>query len=580
MKRASPRKWRLEFVYALLALCLVGLGVRLYWLQANLGPRAEQMIRRQQVMTIPTAGRPGLIFLRSGTGNVVLAGSRPIRSVYVDPDLIDEPDLAPTAIRLGKALGMTEVRVQELIFLRRERRFAWIKRGVSDQEADAVRALRLPWAGVTYEWKREYPNGPLAAAVVGFPPADPNSPSGMGVELQQRRVLAATDGRLVQMADASRRPLTAVASECVAPQDGLNVLLCIDAAIQEQLEKTLAETVEKFSGKWGSAIVVNPQTGEVLAMCSTPSFNPNDYAHATPEQYTNKTITVPFEPGSVAKPIFAAAAVQAGVVTYNTMIYCENGVYRAPRGGTISDHGNHYGFLSVHDILVHSSNIGMAKVGEKLGNRQLYEWARRFGLGEKTGIDLPGESGGILRDLRKWDGYSLRRVPFGQEVSTTTIQLAMAFSALVNGGELLRPRVADRIVDGSGRTVREFPRTVVRRVISRSVSDQTLSAMTDVVERGTGSGGKLSRWTSFGKTGTAQIPGPGGYSPNAYVASFVGGAPARSPKVLCLISIYWPTRNGYYGGKVAAPAVKEVLEHALMYLDVPSDRATAVASAD
>jgi cell division protein FtsI/penicillin-binding protein 2 len=316
-------------------------------------------------------------------------------------------------------------------------------------------------------------------------------------------------------------------------------------------------------------------------MCSYPTFNPNAFGRSNPADRTNRAITLPYEPGSAAKPIFAAAAVDAGVVTFDTNIYCENGTYFASKGGRISDHGHQYGYLSVLDIVVHSSNIGMAKIGEKLGNRQLRDIAYRFGFGQKTGVELTGEDQGIVRDMHKWDGYSLRRVPFGQEIAVTAMQLVMAFGALSNGGELLAPRLVDRVTDNQGQVVWQGQRKVVRRVLKPSVSAQTLESMAGVVERGTGSACKMKQWTSFGKTGTAQIPGPQGYQEGAYTGTFIGGAPVNKPRVLCLISVYWPNRRkGYYGGTVAAPYVKNVLEQSLAYLNVPPDRQPEVALGD
>ncbi|HUT56348.1 MAG TPA: penicillin-binding protein 2 [Phycisphaerae bacterium] len=566
-------KWRLHVVFSLLMLAMAALGGRMVQLVRAGRQDAGRMVLRQQLMVIPEPGRQGNIFVRTGKGYVLLAGTRCVPSCFADPNLIDDEDIAPTAIELGRALGMDPVQVQEKIHLRRQRRFVWVKRSISPAEANAVRALELPWVGITYEWKREYPNGGLAASVVGFPPAEDTAGTGAGVELAMHEVLSARDGRRVMLTDAARRPIVPVPERSTLPADGRSVLLCIDASIQGYLEQAVAGALSEFAGRWATGVVVEPHTGRILAMCSLPSFNPNQYADATPADRTNRAVTVPYEPGSVAKPIFAAAAVEAGVVNYDTKIFCENGTYRAPRGGRISDHGSRYGWLSVRDVVVHSSNIGMAKIGEKLGNEQIHGAALRFGLGSQTNIDLPGESRGILRDLRRWDGYSMRRVPFGQEISTTTIQLAMAFCALANGGELLRPRVVDRVIDADGRTVWTGRRTMVRRAVSPRVAAETLAVMAEVVERGTGKACKLTRWTSFGKTGTAQVPGPGGYEQDAYTSSFVGGAPAEAPRVLCLVSVFRPNKSkGYYGAKVAAPAVRQVLEQTLSYLDVPPDR--------
>jgi len=283
---------------------------------------------------------------------------------------------------------------------------------------------------------------------------------------------------------------------------------------------------------------------------------------------------MPFEPGSVFKPVVVAGAVDAGVVSYQEEIFCENGLYNAPRGGRISDHGKSYGTLTITDGVVLSSNICMAKIGEKLGNEMIHRIVERFGFGQQTGIDLPGQSPGILRPLAKWDGYSMRRVPFGQEISATALQVTMAFCALANGGQLLRPRLVELVADNEGQVLYQSHKEVVRRVLSPPVAAQSLAVLEEVVRRGTGRACQMEQWRSFGKTGTAQIAGGGGYVEDAYVGSFVGGAPTSNPRVLCMIAIYRPDKHrGYYGATVAAPYVKQVLEHSLTYLGVPPDKA-------
>jgi len=314
-------------------------------------------------------------------------------------------------------------------------------------------------------------------------------------------------------------------------------------------------------------------------MCSVPSFDPNNFTQADPPNRTNRAMTVPYEPGSVFKPLMAAMVVDAGLMDYQTQIFCENGTYHASRGGRISDHGNSYGWLSLTDVVVHSSNIGMAKVGEKLGNQAMYSALKKYGFGERTGIDLPGESPGIVRDMHKWDGYSMRRVPFGQEISATTVQLTMAFSALANRGLLMQPRLVDMVTDANGQVVYRLGPKVVRRVVSPESAAATLAVMRQVVERGTGTNCKIEGYSVFGKTGTAQIPGPSGYEQGAYIGSFVGGAPVNDPRLVCMISIYWPQRSkGYYGSTVAAPYVKQVLDRTLRYLNVPPNQQDGTAN--
>ncbi len=570
MDERAGRTWRHNIIFAFLMLAVVGLCVRMGLLLRDGRAEAVELAQRQQRMEIPLPARTGSIFARSSKRYLPLAISRQKPSCYVDPFLLRDEEIADVSIALAGALNLDARDVQHKILTRRKRRFAWIKRRIGPSEVSAVRKAKLPGVGIIFEWQREYPNGSLAASVVGF--RRKYGEAGGGAELSQDERLKARDGKRVVLADAKRNPIWPLPKQSRLPRDGDSVFLTIDLAIQESLERAVAESVSKFGAKWGTGVVVDPRNGKVLAMCSFPTFDPNTFNTAPAANRTNRAISYPYEPGSIAKPLFAAGAVNEGLMTFDTEIFCENGTYRAYRGGRISDPGHSYGNLSLTDIVVKSSNIGMAKVGEKLGNARLHAIAKRFGLGEKTGIELPGESAGIIRPLRRWDTYSLRRIPFGQEMSATTLQMVMAFCAIANGGELLQARLIEKVTDADGRLLWQGRRRLVRRVLRAKVAYETLAVMREVVERGTGKACRLSRWTSFGKTGTAQIPGPGGYVEDAYTGSFVGGAPASNPQLVCLISIYRPEKSkGYYGAKVAAPFVREVLEEALMYRDVPGD---------
>ena len=564
--------WRYRILFGLLVLSAGALLFRLGLMLSNTPvreARARQAVRQQR-MVIPLPARPGNIFAHALNRYVLLAGSKQVPSCYVDPGMISDSDLAEASIRVGEALGISPVEVQNTVMMRRPGRFAWVKHDITDSQAEKIQKLDIPAFGITYEWRRDYPNAALGATVLGFRRHD--GVGGAGVELAQEKYLTAVEGKKIVLADAGRRPIWPVLEDSMLPQDGKHVFLCMDVAIQGYLQEAVVESLEKFKAKWGVGIVVNPNTGQILGMCSMPSFDPNEFATTPMERMTNKAICAPYEPGSAFKSIIAAAAVDDGVVNYQTPIFCENGTYIAPRGGRISDHGASYGELPLTDVIVYSSNIGMAKVGEKLGNRKLFGILGAFGFGRDTGIDLPGESPGIVRLLHKWDGYSTRRVPFGQEVSVTSLQLVMAYAAITNGGLLLKPRIVDFVNDASGRTVWRSQREVVRRVLKESTCEETLGVLQQVVERGTGKACKLDRWTSFGKTGTAQIPGQGGYIDGAFVGTFVGGAPVGRAEVLCLISIYWPNKSlGHFGATVAAPYVKKVLSRTLSYLHVPPD---------
>lgn len=570
MSDTDGRKWRYIFCFAVCLVALCGLSVRLVTLVLYSGPRAAQAARQQR-MSLRIPARPGGIFARAGSSFVPLAVSTESPYCFVDPSLLSDDEIFPVSFCVSQILGVEPWRIEEAITSRRAKRFVYLAREISTGQADAIRKLRLRAVGIGYEWTRDYPNGALASTVVGFRLRDGSG--GGGLELSQDAILRANDGKQVVLTDGARRPIWPVPHASTSPRDGQGIFLFLDSVIQGQLQEAVAESVEKYSAKWGVGVVVDPNTGAILAMCSAAGFDPAQFATATPESMTNRAVSVPFEPGSVAKPLFAAAAVDAGLLEYESVIFCENGVYNAYRGGRISDHGKSYGEISLTDIIVHSSNIGMAKVGELLGNPAIHTVASRFGFGSKTGIELPGESGGILRPLKKWDGYSMRRVPFGQEISATVLQLSMAFSAVANGGLMLRPRLIDKVTDSDGAIVFTSQKQVIRRVLSPVVAAKTRRVLAEVVTRGTGSDCKLDGWTSFGKTGTAQIPGPGGYAENAYTGSFVGGAPVENPALICVISIYWPkSSKGYYGSVVAAPYVRRVLTESLRYLDVPSDK--------
>ncbi|MCE5325056.1 MAG: penicillin-binding protein 2 [Planctomycetaceae bacterium] len=577
-----PGRWRLEAAFAVVAVALAGFACAQASLVRTGHENAQARIRVQQTMTVPLPGRPGSIFARERRRYASVVISRRVPGVYVDPRMLKESQSDEVAIGISKAVGMsTQDRIkfvpalQETLLQRRESGYVRVVKALDEQQAQNVHNLKLPAVGIDYHWQREYPNGSLAATVLGY--RRPNGEPGAGAELSFRQSLLPTDGEKVMLADARRRAIWSDESKSTPPRDGYNVFLSIDLSMQAMLEEALAQAVSTYGGKWGSGLIVDPWTGQVLAMASVPTFNPAAYQDSPADSRVNRCISMPVEAGSAMKPIFAAAAVEQGLLNYNTMLNCENGHYRAPKGGTITDHGQSYGMLSLADVIKFSSNIGMAKVGEMMGNRRLFEWAKAFGLADRTGIPLPGESGGIVRPLRKWDGYSLRRVPFGQEISTTSLQLAMAFSALSNGGVLMEPQLVDYICRPDGTVIHRGMPKAVRRVISPATAAATVAAMRGVVEAGTAKEYPLDGWTSFGKTGTAQIPGPAGYREGAYVASYIAGAPADRPRVVCLISVYWPDpAKGYYGGKVAAPYVKQVLEQALAYLNVPLDKPAAV----
>lgn len=564
---------RIYIVFGMLAMAIVALGGRLAWVVRDDSHQVDAYAEKQMRRIIVQPGRPGSVLGRTHNGSQLLASSKQSPSCFVDPTVMDDKSIADVSLALGGILGESPLAIQELIVSRRDKRFAMVKENITVKQEKAIRELKLRPVGIVYEWRRYYPCGDLARTVVGYRHAD-GAPGG-GIEQSQYSHISAEAGKRVVLTDARRRAIWLDAERSTAPRDGDSVMLCLDVVVQTYLQKAVKKAVSQFGAKWGTGVVADPRTGEILALYSARGRA----GEATSERGADRAIAMPYEPGSVMKPLYAAAAVDCGRFSYNTMIHCENGSYSARGGGTLRD-THAYGKLSLTDVVVHSSNIGMAKVGENLGNKRLHEIAIRYGFNKKTGIELGGESKGQVRPLPDWDGYSNRRVPFGHEISTTVLQLTMAFCSLANGGELLRPRLVDHIRGASGKVLWRSHREVVRRTVSRATANATMAVMQQVVERGTGKACKLDNWTSAGKTGTAQIPGRGGYIDGAYAGSFVGVAPASAPRVVCTIMVYWPDRSkGYYGSKVAAPFVKDVLHKTLVHLDVPPDKQDAVAEA-
>ena len=598
---------RHDVMFALLILLLVGLvayvGTRYarYDFRHDLPADLEQRIARAKrgtriVTTLPA--RPGTVYGRGWKAPILMAASRQVPSCFIDPKLLDDRQLGEVLVDLSRVLHVDVGDLYAKVAPRREKRFCWLKQEITREEKDALAAWKVTVAeqarqasagmasdtgrayrkhqrektraiGIQYEWRRTYPNGSCGSTVLGY--FNRNNEPGGGIHSTLARLLLPRGGRLVLRGDARRRPFAVELSESEMPEDGCNVYLSIDMNIQNTLQIAIAAACEKHQAEWGTGVVINPWTGDVLAMCSVPNFDPNQFNTTDPAKMLNRAICMPYEPGSIFKPMIASSAVQLGVVNWETIIDTGNGTYHAPRGGRISDHGSRYGVISVRTGIIKSSNVLMAKIGGILGNRDLHTLLGTWGFGQKTGIHLPGESGGIVRPLQKWDGYSTPRIPIGQEVSTTALQVAMAYGAIANGGILMRPRLVQKVVGADGKLLREVPAQPVRRVLSKAVANQTVEVLEEVIQRGTGKNCKIPGYRVFGKTGTAQIAGVGGYEGNGYCASFVGGAPAGKPALICLISIYKPSRYGYYGGSVAAPAVRDVLEKSLRYLHIPPE---------
>ena len=498
----------------------------------------------------------------------VLAASNKIQTIFAEPRIIEDP--MQVSCRLGVVIDMPVNKIYKIITESNNPGFVKIKVGAPPSLCSA--AGKIYGIGVQSDWQRYHPAGALTSHVVGFTSADDKGLE--GIELQYDKELAGSAGENIFLADALRRPVQLKQQKSIL-EDGLGVILTIDSTIQQFTRAELLEQYKHYEAESAVAIVAQPKTGEILAMVSLPDFDPNNIHTANPNNFCNQVIISQFEPGSIIKPVIAAIALDAGVVGRNEEIFCENGSYHGKGFGSIGEYSNHaYGNLSVREILVKSSNIGMAKIGQRLGKDRLYKGLERFGFGRKSGIDLPGEAEGLLRPADKWTGYSVTRIPFGQEISTTAIQLLRAFCILANGGHPVRPFVVKATVDSTGQVTKLKQQSpgvgfVVKPEVAKWIVED---ALVGVVNEGTGQKAKLEKWRVFGKTGTANVAKSDGrgYSEDDYIASFIAGAPADEPKIVVLVSIRKPNKHlgkGYTGGEVAAPVVAGIIEKTLNYLE-------------
>ena len=562
-----------------LGLILVLLAARLAQIQIVGHDRYAALADEQHVMRRTIGARRGDVRDAAGRG---LATSVRVWSVCADPQAVANPEAAATLLAGVLELDRAAVRRK----LGRPNRFVWIKRKVSDEQAAFLREVGLRGVSFRKEWLRKHPHGSVAAQVVGLTDVDGRGLS--GVELRLDRLLRPRPGREAVAVDASRRVIRRPDDRLIrVPSDGCDVTLTVDSLVQEVAQQELAKAVEKHRPEAAWAVVLDARTGAVLAMANWPEFDPEDRAGFRAGTDRNLIVTDAFEFGSVMKPFTIASALDAGVVKPETEFFCHNGAWRAGTGGrgsrTVRDaHG--YGTLTVSDILAKSSNIGIAQIGTLLGADRLHMSLRRFCLGEPTGIELPGETGGILRPLSRWTGYSVVSISFGQELASSPLSVATAFCAFANRGVLYRPQIIRRITDShTGRVLYELNEPVrAHRAVSPRAAAQVLAMLRRVVVSGTGRRADLEGYPVAGKTGTAQLARTDGrgYYDDLYLSSFVGLAPAHEPRVCVLVSLKAPTENGYYGGTVAAPVVAKIIDRTLRYLEVPTGkRDTSIAEA-
>jgi len=516
---------------------------------------------------IPLLAKRGQIYDHNGN---VLAMSVPMPSVYANPQEIKGQASVVAGRRLAEILGMEyDVLYQRMT---RDKGFVWLKRKITLEQKERIEKLSMPGIHFLEESTRFYPKNKLAGHVLGFVNIDNEGME--GIELMFNEHLAGRPGQRLSEKDAAGREVIAWRSLETPAVNGNNIVVTLDEVIQYFVEEELNEAMEKYHPQSAIAVVMDPGTGEVLAMANRPNYDPNTFNTAKKDNMKNRAVTDCFEPGSVFKMFIAAAALEENLYNLHDTIFCENGAYRVP-GGTLHDHRPH-GMLTFQQVVEKSSNIGMAKVGQKMGKEVVYQYIKDFGFGSRTGILLPGEIAGITHSPIGWSRMSVTRIPMGHEVAVTAIQLAAAVSVIANGGKLMQPLIVKKITDSQGRTVKTFHPRVIRDVINQDIAGELTIALEGVVgPQGTAGMAALSEFRVAGKTGTAQKINPDGtYSHKDFIGSFIGFVPAQNPRLVIAVILDSP-KPYYYGGVTAAPVFKNIARKTLAYLDVePGKRDT------
>ncbi|MEO7804466.1 MAG: penicillin-binding protein 2, partial [Actinomycetota bacterium] len=553
-KRAN---FRLLSLLGAFIVCLALLLARLVFVQAIDSARYHALAANQRERRIILAPQRGSIFDRDGSE---LAMSLEMKSIYANPRFIADP--AGAAAQLAPVLGMD---VAVLIAkLSRSNGFVYLARKVDPGVAEKVAALGIPGVESVAESKRFYPAGALGAQVLGFVGAD-NAGLG-GLEGRYDRILKGSAGEILMERDPNGRPIPRGRSLIKPPTSGDDIVLTIDREIQFAAEESLARAVSTFNAKAGIAIVMNPSTGEILAMANVPSFDPNDVEGSDSAMRKNRALVDIYEPGSANKVILASAVIEEGVTSASDVMSVADN-YRIGNKIFHDAHPHPTENMTFAAIIQKSSNVGTIKTAQKLGKGRLYEYLARFGYGKPTGLDFPGEAAGILPKPDSWSSPSMGTIPIGQGVAVTGMQILSVFSTIANDGVAVQPRLVRATIDGQGKR-RLSPSPATHRVISAATAKKVTAILAGVTEGedGTGHMAAIAGYQVAGKTGTAQKPLPGGGGYGGYIGSFVGYAPAGDPQLAVAVILDEP--SPIWGGVTAAPTFKEIMQFSLRHLGI------------
>lgn len=534
--------------------CLALLG-RLAWLDTAHGVDLHNRAVGERMREVPLMAPRGYILDRAGR---VLAASKTVYAAYAVPaEVRDKSRVAPEVARILDAPEQTVLKR-----LRQHVALVWLKKGLTAAQSSAIRALAVKGIALAPQVKRVYPYGSLASDVVGFTGID-NQGLG-GVELTYEADLKGKNGDIRVEYDAKNQRIENAHTDYVAPTAGDSLVLTLDMGLQTMAEEDLRQAVAESGSQSGMVLSMDVKTGGILALAVDPSFDPNQYGRYDVERWRNEALSDTYPPGSTFKPVTAAAALAEGVVTADTPFYDPGFVRvdgRSIRCWKAGGHGSETFTTVVHN----SCNVGFVETGLRLGTKRFYLYLKKFGILNRTGIDLPGEAKGIVLPSRLVKPVDLAVMSFGQTLTVTPLQLADAVAAIANGGELERPHVVSEIVNPQGHVVKRIGAEPEHRAVSSAVANEVAAMMEGVVSQGTGKNGQVPGYLVAGKTGTSQLLVNGRYEPGQYIASFIGFGPMPNPQVLTLVILDRPS-GVYYGGQVAAPVFARFMARALPYL--------------
>ena len=498
----------------------------------------------------------------------LMATSTPSPSIYADPTQMG--NVRHAADVLSRALSLDAHTLHERFLARSRSRFIWVKRRIEPVQYTAFQAIdrrQIPGVHVRWEQKRHYPLSRLACHVLGL--VDVDGVGRLGIERTLQDCLAGSAGRQTMAVDGRGRRRVAPARGDRATTDGNSLVLTIDTVIQRIAEEEIRENAKVYEPLSITALVMETATGKILAMATTPDFDPNDPAADPVKHMLNRAVQARYEPGSTFKPFILAAALEEQLTSLDDRVFCYNGVYRIGRRVLHDHHG--YGWLTSAQVVIKSSNIGIARIGEQLGDDLLQKYMDVYRFARPTGIELPDELRGKVTSPQAWSSYTTTSVPMGHEIAVTPLRLLTAFNALVNGGVMIEPRLVNAVLDDGFRIVKPLSPAHRRRVVSARTADMMLDdVLSRVVEEGTGQRARLDRWRLGGKTGTAQkVLDDGTYSHSLYVASFLCVAPVEDPQVTILVLSDGATKGpSRFGGVVSAPVAARIARRTLEYMDV------------